>query len=129
MNWSIEKKIFGGFGLAVALLVMMVFFAYQNIRQLIENNRWVAHTHEVLTELGDTLSMMKDIETGVRGYLITEDERYLEPYGEASTRVRAQLERVRSLTADNPIQQRRLALVEPLIAAELAFISETIQVA
>jgi CHASE3 domain sensor protein len=43
-------------------------------------SRWVEHTHKVLLELETTLSVVKDAETGQRGYLLTGDKRYLEPY-------------------------------------------------
>ncbi|HEY4589560.1 MAG TPA: CHASE3 domain-containing protein, partial [Thermoanaerobaculia bacterium] len=87
--------------------------------RLIENERWVTHTHEVLNELEGTLSALKDAETGERGYLITGDESYLAPYKTGVVDVQQHLDSLRSLTADNARQQRRIAALEPLIARRL----------
>jgi len=127
MHWTIEKKIFGGFGLALAILLGIAVVGYHSTLQFQESSRLVAHTHEVLTELEAMLSSMKDVSTGHRGYVITGDERYLEPYDDAVRLMPEQLARVRQLTADNPAQQRRLDRLEPLIAANLRYRAETIQ--
>ena len=50
-----------------------------------EDAEWVAHTREVITGLENIFSLMKDAETGFRGYVITGDPRYLEPFDKAST--------------------------------------------
>src|SRR5207245_9246059 len=61
-----------------------------------------------------------------RGYLLTGGERFLEPYNAAVQSIDADLKDVRKLTADNPNQQRRLDALEPLVAAKLAELKETI---
>ena len=87
---------------------------------------WVAHTHQVRTELADLLSELKDAETGQRGYLITGDDSYLAPYQSALGAIKATLDDVRKLTSDNPDQQRRLAAISPVIDAKLAELKQTI---
>src|SRR2546425_4289231 len=124
---AIERKIFFGFGLALVVLIGTVVVAYHSILRFQETSRLVAHTHEVLTELEATLSLMKDAETGHRGYVITGDENYLEPYHAAVKLMPEQLKRVRGLTADNAAQQRRLEILEPLVTANLQFRAETIR--
>jgi CHASE3 domain sensor protein len=61
--------------------------------------------------LDDLLSTAKDAETGQRGYLLTEDPKYLEPYGAAKSALRAKLDKIADLTADNPRQQSRIAML------------------
>ena len=91
----------------LALLVIAIV-SYRNIHNLIESDRWVAHTHQVRSEIADLLVQLVDAETGARGYVITGVESYLEPYQSALDRIRKDLDEVRTLTADNPQQQRRL---------------------
>jgi PAS domain S-box-containing protein len=124
---AIERKIFGGFGLALVVLLGIAVVAYHSTLQFQESSRLVADTHDVLTEFEATLSLMKDATAGHRGYVITGDERYLEPHDEAVRLMPEQLARVRQLTADNPAQQRRLDRLELLIAGNLRFRAETIQ--
>jgi methyl-accepting chemotaxis protein len=69
---------------------------------------------------------LKDAEGGQRGFLLTNEERYLEPYNAAIQVVDRHVKDLRGLTADNPNQQRRVAALEPLAAGKLAELSETI---
>ena len=61
------------------------------------------------------MSGIKDAETGQRGYVITGEARYLEPFNTARDLVDQKLNSVRGLTVDNPIQQQRLQALEPLV--------------
>ncbi|MEG4156579.1 CHASE3 domain-containing protein [Microcoleus sp. POL8_C6] len=56
--------------MAVALLILNAATLYRNTLKLVENERWVSHTHKVLTELETTLSTLKDAKTGQQGYLV-----------------------------------------------------------
>ena len=80
MERTFDVGIAGGFGLLAALILINAGLAYRNTRQLHEDASLVAHTHEVLDALGDLLSIIKDAETGERGFLITGVRRYLKPY-------------------------------------------------
>jgi methyl-accepting chemotaxis protein len=89
----------------------------------------VAHTYRVLDELEGVLSGMKDAETGQRGYILTGDEKYLEPYRGAQVSVDQGVKSLRDLTKDNVNQQRRLDILEPLIdgnEGKFALLQETI---
>src|SRR5262249_14491846 len=107
------------FGLVLAFALADAVVSYRMTLRLIENERWVTHTHEVLSELEGTLSALKDAETGERGYIITGDESYLAPYKTGVVEVQEHLDALRSLTADNVRQQRRIAALAPLIAHRL----------
>ena len=56
-----------------------------------------------------------DMETGMRGYVITGDEEYLEPYNLASRSWLDNYNKLHSLLADNGRQQRNLEEIKPLI--------------
>src|SRR5262249_27660409 len=107
------------FGLVLAFALADAVVSYRMTLRLIENERWVTHTHEVLSELEGTLSALKDAETGERGYLITGEESYLAPYKTGVVEVQQHLGSLRSLTADTARQQRRIATLEPLIDRRL----------
>ena len=86
----------------------------------------VAHTDEVLDALEGVVSTMKDCETGQRGYLITGEDRYLEPYNVAVTAIQDRVQRLKQLTEDNPRQQARIPLLEQQISAKLKELGRTI---
>ena len=127
MRWTVEKKIVTGFALLLATLIVVGVVSYRNTRQLLRDSNRVAHSHDILDELNGTLSTVKDAETGQRGFIITGDEQYLEPYKTSTSLINKHLERLRELTADDPEQQRRLADLEPAIGARFRLLSETIE--
>ena len=112
--------------MALALLILNVATSYCNTLKLVENERWVSHTHRVLTELEATLSTLKDAETGQRGYLLTGEERYLEPYHSAIARINEQVVELQQLTADNNLQQQRIGDLKIAIDSKLAELEGTI---
>jgi methyl-accepting chemotaxis protein len=124
--WTFGRKIAAGFTLSFALLAVVGTVAYTSINTLMNTNHAITHTHEVLEHVANVLSLLKDAETGQRGYVITGDEAYLEPYQSGVGGIPNVLKELRQLTADNPDQQKRIDEVEPLITAKLAELKQTI---
>jgi CHASE3 domain sensor protein len=125
-NWTFGKKIAAGFALSLILLMAIGTVAYTNISKLTATSEWVTHTHDVLEHIAGVTSQLKDAETGQRGYVITGDEAFLEPYHTGSGGVLTVIKDLRKLTADNPNQQKRIDAAEPLINAKLAELKQTI---
>ena len=83
---TIGKRIGIGFGMPLGFLVVIGGLSYWSTSKLIETSHWVSHTHQVLEGLESLASLLKDAETGQRGYIITGNESYLEPYQAALAR-------------------------------------------
>jgi len=79
--------------------------ALRSVQRLDESRRWVDHTWQVIAQVERIMSLAKDAETGSRGYLLTGEERFLEPYVNARNRLPAELDTFQQLAADNPSQQ------------------------
>ena len=107
MERTFDKWLVGAGGL-VALLVVATVLTLLNTWRLNEDAFWVGHTHEVRADLESVLSLAKDAETGGRGYVITGEPHYLEPYNAAITAINKQVDDVERLTADNRRQQDRI---------------------
>ncbi|MGC2234759.1 MAG: response regulator [Pyrinomonadaceae bacterium] len=90
-------------------------------------NYWVGHTHQVIAETDNALAMIKDAESSSRGYVITGEDVFLEPYQKSVGKIKAQFENVRQLTADNPKQQESLAAIAPVIDEKLKFTDTSIE--
>jgi methyl-accepting chemotaxis protein len=125
-NLTVGKRLIIGFGLAALTLVIIAFVSYQNASLLIEDERSVAQTHQVRTELADLLSELKDAETGQRGFLLTGEDSYLDPYRSALTAIKKTYADVKELTSGNPVQQQRLAAIAPLMEKKLSELRDTI---
>ncbi len=99
---------------------------FDGIRRARESRGAVAHTRDVLERVQSTLSALQDAETGERGFIITGDDSYLEPYDRGVARLSADTTRLRALTRDNPQQQARLDSLESLIRARMALLANGI---
>ncbi len=126
MNWSLAKKITGGFWLALLFLATIGVVSYWSTKRLIETAGQVAHTHEVLAELDDIPLQLERAETGQHGYILTGDEQYLEPYRTAAAEMHKEIEDVRRLITDSPDQQQQLNTIEALTEKKFAQLKETI---
>ncbi len=116
---KIGTKIGAGFTLGLAIFAAIGIVAYRGTNQLVEARQWEQHTYEALDGLKDILALVQDAEAGQRGYLITGDKQYLQPYENATKRLDQKLEAARQLTQDNPSQQASLNALEPLIATRM----------
>lgn len=120
------KRVAAGFGLASAILVLIGVISYQNTCVLIDTKNQVQKTQEKINKLEELLSDMKDAETGQRGYILTGQESYLEPYQAVVGNIDQKIAELKDLIADKPSQQKQFATLESLIAAKLAILKQTI---
>ena len=127
LSASTEWKVRVGFGFALTCLGAIGIVSYLSVVRLSENAARVEHTHEVLSSLELLLAAATDCETAERGYVITGDESYLEPYREAAAVIDSRTRRLRELTADNRAQQQRLESVAALVTDRLAVLRAVIE--
>jgi len=108
----------GGIALAALLTSFMGFLSWRSAGKAAEDADWVAHTHAAMATLATTLKDAVDVETGARGFAVTGEEAFLEPYQEGQTTVAQDLETLRQLIV-GPAQQWRLDLLEQQINARI----------
>jgi len=117
---------------ATSLAVAIVFFLLTTIvalyttRLLRESNQAVVQTHQVIVGLDVLLSDIRDAETGQRGYLLTGDERYLEPYYRSVSQLANRTATVEALLAADGPQSRRFEELKGHVAAKFRELEETI---
>ena len=90
----------------------------QNVPRLRQSQERVAHTFKVIEATRRLELALHDAERAQRGFLITGEEAYLQPYVAANRKVPVLLARVKELTAGNPEQQRRWQVLEGQIEAK-----------
>ncbi|MCE5325638.1 MAG: PAS domain S-box protein [Planctomycetaceae bacterium] len=121
-----STRIVAGFAAVLIVVGIVGMASYVNTQRLVENDRWVVHTHEVMENLTGFLSALKDAETGQRGFLLTGEEDYLVPYNGAADVLHARWARAVELTQDNPAQQADLAQLQKLADLKLEELRQTI---
>ena len=116
-------------GLTAALLFFAAsgLISYWNTRVLSRNTAQVTRTHEVILTLNSLLSIMKDAETGQRGYVLTGKENYLEPYNNAIDRIEPTLNDLEQHLQDNPESIKKLPTIKEYVHKKLAELTETIE--
>ncbi|MDR6607333.1 response regulator [Pseudomonas synxantha] len=94
-------------------LISAVFFV-SLITYLLSTIQWVEHTDRVINNANEAVKLTVDLETGMRGFLLSGDEHFLDPYETAKPRIAVALNTLLELTADNPVQTDRLLRLQAL---------------
>ena len=123
---AIERKILAGFLLALVISLIVGFVLYQNATRIISTEQWVRHTDEVLNQLDQLLDSLVDLDAGQRGYLLTTNETFLGRVHAAEQRIPVQLDKLRQLTADNPIRQQQIPLLQSALKSRLESVNQVI---
>jgi signal transduction histidine kinase len=124
---TVQWRLWFSFSITFIFLLVIALIGHDQSKKISESERWVTHTYEVLAALEGVTSELKDTETGQRGYLLTSEEAYLEPYHSGLINAPARLQELELLIADNPQQQLRTAQIRTLADKKLAELAETIQ--
>lgn len=102
--------------LGPAIVVLLLGAStFDGIRRARESRALVAHTRNVIDRAQAMFSALQDAETGERGYMITGDPDYLEPYDRGVATLRADTAALRALMRGNPEQEARLDSLSPVI--------------
>jgi CheY-like chemotaxis protein/CHASE3 domain sensor protein len=122
----LPPSVFAGFAAAVVAVILMAGVSYQAQQRSTAAADAVTQGVERIVQVQNVLSSTKDAETGQRGFLLTGDEAYLEPFISGKAAIDGELSRIRVLTADSPEQRQRLDRLQGLISAKLDELLSTI---
>jgi PAS domain S-box-containing protein len=112
--------------LAVIVLGTSAWVSYHNIRQLIDKERWVDHTHSALVQLQTILANATDAVTVERGYLLSDDRSFLPIIAARQSELAKQIDALKEFTADNPTQQVNVADLSSQMDSEFDVLDQAI---
>jgi len=110
---SFRVKLLSGYGVILALMVIITSVVFFSVKSLVYNFSWVNHTHNVITDASRIEASAVDMETGMRGYLLAGKEEFLEPYNNGKIQFAKLTESLQSTVSDNPAQ---VTLVKDIIS-------------
>lgn len=110
--------------LVAALLIVVNEVGFQTSRTAMAQIDKAETTRATINKL---LQQMLDAETGQRGYLLTGDERYLEPYNAALADVNQNLDELRSLTSTSPAELAEFSMMSRSMSRKLAEMDLTVR--
>ena len=111
---SFRKLLSRNVGLPLAVGVLSAALFVVMISYLLSVIKWVEHSDRVISNTNEAVRLTVDLETGMRGFLITGDEHFLDPYAVAKPQILAQIQSLQGLVSDNPQQVDRLKRIEAL---------------
>ena len=106
------------------LLLISSIASFMSINRLVDSSKLVSDSNTISLNLEGIISNVKDAETAYRGYVIKQDSSFLDPYYGAYDRAKRNYDKVRELTASNPVQQRYLTELLPLISKRFKIIEQ-----
>jgi methyl-accepting chemotaxis protein len=116
-NVRIRNKI-----LVIVIMILLITIGigsvlYWGITSSQDRERWVAHTHTVINEADELMIQLLNMETGERGFALTDDEAFLEPYESGWQTYQEHYNTLHELVSDNPAQQNRLESINEEVRA------------
>ena len=114
-----NRKVQLAFGSAIFALLLVGAVSYRGMAVSDSSERWVRQSHQVLETLQDLRFAMESLQSNCRGFELTGNESFLRAYQLRSLRITQDQTMLRTLTADNPEQQRRLSILDSLARQEI----------
>ncbi|WP_316830304.1 response regulator [Pedobacter aquatilis] len=128
MKTTLKNNLRLGLGLSLIILFISSLASYVSISNLIKSAELVKHSDEVILNVEGVISTLKDAETGQRGYLLTGNKVFLDPYNGAADTALATLNKIAANTKDNPAQQKSVAELKDILLRRLDIIKSTIEI-
>ncbi|MGI4751299.1 MAG: response regulator [Janthinobacterium lividum] len=127
MKTKINHDLKIGFGLSLLLVVISSLASYISIHNLLSNAQNVAQNTKVIAKLESIISTMKDAETGQRGFLLSGEEIFLQPYNGGDQKVFTAIKEVQQLTAGDAIQQQNISQLQNAVTAQFNRLEQLIR--
>jgi signal transduction histidine kinase len=127
MAFNLKAKIRSGYIIAFLLLLASYFLIFYIVQKLNAGTKAVTHSYNIINRLESLKSGITDAETGVRGYVITKQERFLEPYDSAVRVIPRVYLELTQLTSNDPPQRSKLDTLHQLIDKKLGYLGQALR--
>ncbi|MEN0052645.1 MAG: CHASE3 domain-containing protein [Mucilaginibacter sp.] len=119
MKISFDRNLKIGYGFSFIALLGVSFISYMGTRQMLKSSRLVEHSNVIVRKLDSLISVMKDAETGQRGYLITGRTEFLEPYYQSPVKAHALIGSLQKLTSNDNRQQANILNLQQMVSTRM----------
>ncbi|MCB0167813.1 MAG: CHASE3 domain-containing protein [Anaerolineae bacterium] len=114
MKINIQNKLLGAFMVTLVIFATVSAFNYKAQKDSVQAFKQVEDTHRVMELTDNALLQLINMETGFRGYLLSGEDSFLEPYRNGKAEFQKAIAELQTLTADDPVQLERWAKVDEL---------------
>ena len=127
IKFYFEKRVVAGFLLTVVVLLTLGLFSYLSTQRLIHSWSLLTQQRNVLTNTDLIIKHVVDMETGQRGYVITGNEEFLEPFYHSTIPLAGYIHQLDSLTAHDTVQSKRVDTLRSLISLQKQWTTQVIE--
>jgi methyl-accepting chemotaxis protein len=124
---NLSHKLVIIFGAMSSIVGITLAVIYADIEKMVETDHMVTHTYQVVGAVDGAVAAMVNQETGLRGYLLAGEDKFLEPFKAGASEYSKSFAQAKQLTSDNAAQQRRLQELARLAAEWQALAQNAIQ--
>jgi len=123
---SFRTKLLFGYGLILALMLIIAIVVFSSVKSLVTNFGSVDHTHVVLAKASSIEAAAVDMETGMRGYLLAGKSDFLTPYNNGKQTFTTLLASLSNTVSDNPQQVQLLSDISATIGSWQSKVTEPV---
>ncbi|PZR03820.1 MAG: histidine kinase, partial [Flavobacterium psychrophilum] len=125
-RFAVPWTLVAGFGAAALATLVIAFVNFRSSEARGQAVNAMDRTTLAMRQLSQLNASLKDAETGQRGFLLTGDQAYLQPYQQARDVLQKQLEALKARTSSDSVQHRLLDQIEDISTQKLRELQETI---
>ncbi|WP_285009358.1 response regulator [Pedobacter faecalis] len=106
VNLSFKQQVFTGFAISLLFVLLSAITSYVSIDVMKKDIKWQTHTYDVINLVKEVETQVLNAETGMRGYVIAKEKKYLIPYNNSADKILPTVKKLRQLIQENPEQVR-----------------------
>jgi hypothetical protein len=126
-RFSTEQQLFAGFAILFLVTGTIYMSAYSTIFDIVKLEKYLNSTYQYRAKVAEVVSLLKDAETGARGFVLTGKRSYLKPYNDALNRLPAAVDQIDPAVKNEPEQQLAFANIRKAIDVELVSLKDLVQ--
>jgi methyl-accepting chemotaxis protein len=127
MLLSLNGKIRSGYVLAFVLLLISYLLILHSTRQLRKETNWLNHGYIVLNKLSSINSGVMQVETSIRGYMMSKEPALLEDYDQSRKAIPGFCNDLTALVEDNPSQASKVNTLHRLVIERLSLLDYAVR--
>ncbi len=114
--------------ISLILVAGINWYAIENVSSLMNKEKWVSHTREVMQKTEKAEKLTARMNTGYTGYLLTNNKKYLTPFTENIPALKTAIDNLKTVTSDNPQQQKNIEKLSKLVKKLTAYANNLINI-
>ena len=112
MEGNFRRNLIVSSGISVLILVISSTASFLSINSLLESNSQVNHTQDIIYQLNTSQGIVLDAQAGVRGFLTTGNDMFLDRYLKSSLELSEVVNKLDELTVGKTSQQTQIRAIK-----------------